>query len=160
LAAGYGWVVLAGLLTAALGSAAAIVRAMSSATLSAIGSARRPVAVHLAMVLLGGLIASRGQAIIDTMVALNIVYLGAIGVVFVALLRRWQIPAQGAWLAMLAGFSASLIGYLLGWAGLTTLDADLLSLVAGVLASLLVVGWYAAVARLRPVDPASCVRVP
>jgi SSS family solute:Na+ symporter len=160
LAAGYEWVVLAGLLTAALGSAAAIVRAMSSAALSAIGSKCRPGGVHLAMVLLGGLIASRGQAIIDTMVALNMVYLGAIGVVFVALFTRWKIPAQGAWLAMLAGFAASLIGYLLGWAGLTTLDADLLSLVAGLLASLLVAGWYAASARLRPVDPAFCVRAP
>lgn len=160
LAAGYGWVVLAGLLTAALGSAAAIVRAMSSAALSAIGSERRPGGVHLAMVLLGGLIASRGQAIIDTMVALNMVYLGAIGVVFAALFTRWKIPAQGAWLAMLAGLAASLIGYLLGWAGLTTLDADLLSLVAGVLASLLVVWWYATSAPLRPVDPASCVRGP
>lgn len=160
LVTGYEWVVLAGLLTAALGSAAAIVRAMSAATLSAIGSERRPGGVNLAMVLLGGLIASRGQAIIDTMVALNMVYLGAIGVVFVALLMRWQIPAQVAWLAMLAGLAASLMGYLLGWAGLTTLDADLLSLVAGVLASLLVVVWYAAAARLRPVDAASGVRVP
>jgi SSS family solute:Na+ symporter len=160
LAAGYEWVVLAGLLTAALGSAAAIVRAMSAAALSAIGSEHRPGVVNLAMVLLGGLIASRGQAIIDTMVALNMVYLGAIGVVFVALLMRWQITAQGAWWAMLAGLAASLIGYLLGWAGLTALDADLLSLVAGVLASLLVVGWYAAAARLRLVDPASGVRVP
>lgn len=160
LAAGYGWVVLAGLLTAALGSAAAIVRAMSAATLSAIGTEQRPGGVNLAMVLMGGLIASRGQAIIDTMVALNMVYLGAIGVVFVALLTRWPIPAQGAWWAMLAGLAASLIGYLLGWAGLTTLDADLLSLVAGFLASLLVVGWYAAVARLRLVDPASGVHVP
>jgi SSS family solute:Na+ symporter len=160
LAAGYGWVVLAGLLTAALGSAAAIVRAMSSAALSAIGSERRPGGVNLAMVLMGELIASRGQAIIDTMVALNMVYLGAIGVVFAALFTRWQIPAQSAWLAMLAGFTASLMGYLLGWAGLTTLDANLLSLVAGLLASLLVAGWYAVSSRLRPVDPASCVRVP
>lgn len=160
LAAGYGWVVLAGLLTAALGSAAAIVRAMSSAALSAIGSEHRPGWVHLVMVLLGGLIASRGQAIIDTMVALNMVYLGAIGVVYVALLTRWKIPAQGAWLSMLAGFAASLIGYLLGWVGLTTLDADLLSLVAGLLASLLVAGWYASVARLKLVDRASCAREP
>lgn len=60
---------------------------------------------------------------------------------------------------MLAGFSASLIGYLLGWAGFTTLDTDLLSLVAGVLASLFVVGWYAAAARFSPVDQASFVRV-
>jgi solute:Na+ symporter, SSS family len=159
LAAGYGWVVLVGLLTAALGSAAAIVRAMSAATLSAIGSERRPVEVHLVMVLLGGLIASRGQDIIDTMVALNMVYLGSISAVFVALLLGWQIPSQGAWLAMLVGLAASLIGYLLGWAGLTTLDADLLSLLVGVLASLLVVGGHAAAARLRPLDPASGVRV-
>lgn len=159
LDAGHGWVVLAGLLTAALGSAAAIVRAMSSAALSAIDSERRPGGVQLAMVLLGGMIASRGQAIIDTMVALNVVYLGAIGVVFAAQFTRWKIPAQGAWFAMLAGFSASLIGYLLGWAGLTTLDIDLLSLVAGVLASLFVVGWYATAARFSPVDQASFVRV-
>ena len=160
LAAGFGWVMLAVLLTAALGSASAIVRAMSSAALNTVDSARRPGWVNLAMVLLGGLIALRGQAIIDTMVALNMVYLGAIGVVFLAQFTRWKIPAQGAWFAMLAGFFASLTVYLLGWTGLTTLDTDLLSLVAGVLASLLVVWWYATAARFRPVDPASCVHVP
>jgi len=160
LAAGYGWVMLAVLLTAALGSAAAIVRAMSSAALSAIDSERHPGWVHLAMVLLGGLIALRGQAIIDTMVALNMVYLGAIAVVFVAQFTSWKIPAQSAWFAMLAGIFASLTPYLLCWAGLTTLDTDLLSLMAGVLASLLVVGWYVCAARFRPVDPASCVHVP
>ena len=157
LAAGYGWMVLLGLLTAALGSAAAIVRAMSLAALSAIDSEYRPGKGHLAMVLLGGLISVRGQAIIDTMVGLNMVYLGAIAVVFLMQFTHWKIPAQGAWFAMLAGFFASLTGYLLGWAGLTTLDTDLLSLVAGVLASLLVVGGYAA-AGFRPVDTASCVR--
>jgi SSS family solute:Na+ symporter len=111
------------------------------------------------MVLLGGLIASRGQAIIDTMVALNMVYLGAIGVVFVALFIGWKISAQGAWVAMMAGFAGSLMGYLLGWAGLTSLDADLLSLAAGLLASLLVFGSYAAAASLKVVDLASPVRV-
>lgn len=160
LAAGYEWVVLAGLLTAALGSAAAIVRAMSSAVLSAIGPQRRRSMVNLAVVLMGGLIASRGQAIIDTMVALNMVYLGAIGVVFVALFTPWRISPHGAWSAMLAGFSASLIGYVLGWAGLTTLDADLLSLVTGLLASLLVAGWHTGSGRLKPADPASSALVP
>lgn len=160
LAAGYGWLVLAGLLTAALGSAVAIVRAMTSAALSAIGQALRPGAVQLIMVLLGGLIASRGQAIIDTMVALNMVYLGAIGVVFMALLTRWQVPARCAWWAMLAGLTASLAGYLWGWAGLTALDADLLSLVAGVVASLLTLGGYAVATRLRLLESRSGVRVP
>jgi SSS family solute:Na+ symporter len=158
LASGYEWVMLAGLLTAALGSAAAIVRAMSSAALSATDCKYPPVWVNLAMVLLGGLIASRGQSIIDTMVALNMVYLGAICVVFVTLFVGWKISAQGAWSAMLSGFSASLMGYLFGWAGWTTLDADLLSLAAGLLASLLVFGWYAASASLKPVDLASQVR--
>jgi SSS family solute:Na+ symporter len=159
LASGYGWVMLAGLLTAALGSAAAIVRAMGSAASDALGSKCQSAWVHIAMVLLGGLIASRGQAIIDTMVALNMVYLGAIGVVFVALFIGWKISAQGAWVAMMAGFAGSLMGYLLGWAGLTSLDADLLSLAAGLLASLLVFGSYAAAASLKVVDLASPVRV-
>lgn len=148
LAPGYEWIVLAGLLAAALGSAAAIVRAMSSAVLGAIGPQRRLSIVNLAVVSVGGLIASRGQAIIDTMVALNIVYLGAIGVVFVALFMPWRISPQAAWSAMLAGFYASLIGYVLGWAGLTSVDADLLSLVTGLLVSFLVVGWHACSGQL------------
>jgi SSS family solute:Na+ symporter len=150
--------ILLGLLTAALGSAAAIVRAMSSAALSTMGSKDQSSWANLAMVLLGGLIAARGQAIIDTMVALNMVYLGAIGVVFVALTMRWKISAQGAWLTMLAGFTASLLGYALGWAGWTTLDTDLVSLVAGLMASLLVFGLYAVTSQLTPVDLASHVR--
>jgi SSS family solute:Na+ symporter len=111
------------------------------------------------MVLLGGLIASRGQSIIDTMVALNMVYLGAIGVVFVTLFMRWKISTQGAWVAMMSGFGGSLMGYFFGWAGFTTLDADLLSLTAGLLASLLVFVSYAAAAALKPIDLASAVRV-
>ena len=158
LASGYGWMILLGLLTAALGSAAAIVRAMSSAALSTMGSKDQSSWANLAMVLFGGLIAARGQAIIDTMVALNMVYLGAIGVVFVALTMRWKISAQGAWLTMLAGFTASLLGYALGWVGWTTLDTDLVSLVAGLLASLLVFGLYAVTSHLTPVDLASHVR--
>jgi SSS family solute:Na+ symporter len=159
LASGYGWVMLAGLLTAALGSAAAIVRAMGSAASDALGAKGQTAWVNIAMVLLGGLIASRGQAIIDTMVALNMVYLGAIGVVFATLFMRWKISAQGAWAAMIAGFAGSLLGYLLGWAGWTTLDADLLSLTAGLLASLVVFGSYAAAACLKAVDLATPVRV-
>lgn len=160
LAAGYGWMVLAVLLTAALGSAAAIVRAMTSATLSALGRRHSSGAVHLSMVLLGGLIASRGQAIVDTMVALNMVYLGAIGVVFVALLTPWRLPARCAWWAMQAGWMASAAGYVCGWAQLTHWDADVLSLVAGVLASLLTIAAYAAAQGLNPVDSRSGVRVP
>jgi SSS family solute:Na+ symporter len=159
LASGYGWVMLAGLLTAALGSAAAIVRAMGSAASDALGSKGQTAWVNIAMVLLGGLIASRGQSIIDTMVALNMVYLGAIGVVFVTLFMRWKISTQGAWVAMMSGFAGSLMGYFFGWAGFTTLDADLLSLTAGLLASLLVFVSYAAAAALKPVDLASAVRV-
>jgi SSS family solute:Na+ symporter len=158
LASSYGWVVLAGLLIAALGSAAAIVRAMGAATQSAIGPKVQPGWIHLAMVLLGGLIASRGQAIIDTMVALNMVYLGAIGVVFVALFLRWRISDQGAWASMVAGFTGSLLGYLAGWAGLATLDADLLSLLVGLAASFAVFGSYALSASPTPVDLASHVR--
>jgi SSS family solute:Na+ symporter len=131
---------------------------MSSAALSTMDSKNRSGWANLAMVLLGGLIAARGQSIIDTMVALNMVYLGAIGVVFVALSMRWKISAQGAWLTMLAGFAASLLGYALGWAGWITLDADLMSLVAGVLTSLLVFGMYAVTSHLTPVDLASHVR--
>jgi solute:Na+ symporter, SSS family len=159
LASGYGWAMLIGLLTAALGSAAAIVRAMSAATLSAVDYKHQSDGTNLVMILLGGLIASRGQAIIDTMVALNMVYLGAIGVVLVALLVRWKVSAQSAWLAMLAGFIASLLGYVYGWAGLTTLDTDLFSLVAGLLASLLVFGLCAVTTRTTKVDLVSPVRV-
>lgn len=159
MALGYGWAMLIGLLTAALGSAAAIVRAMTSATLGAISHKHQSDGTNLVMILLGGLIASRGQAIIDTMVALNMVYLGAIGVVLVALLVRWKVSAQTAWFSMLAGFTASLMGYVCGWAGLTSLDTDLVSLVAGLLASLFVFGLHAVATRSTTVDLVSPVRV-
>lgn len=160
LAAGYGWVVLAVLLTAALGSAAAIVRAMTSAMQSALGRERPSVAIHLSMVLLGGMIASRGQAIVDTMVALNMVYLGAIGVVFVALFTPWHIPPRCAWWAMQAGWTASTVAYLFGWAGLTAWDADVLSLVTGVLASLVTLLGYTAANGLSAMGSRPGVRVP
>jgi hypothetical protein len=91
-------------------------------------------------------------------VALNMVYLGAIGVVFVALFLRWRISDQGAWASMVAGFTGSLLGYLAGWAGLATLDADLLSLLVGLAASFAVFGSYALSASPTPVDLASHVR--
>ena len=159
LASGYGWALLIALLTAALGSAAAIVRAMASATVGAMGDKLTSSGVNLAMLLLGGLIASRGQAIIDTMVALNMVYLGAIGAVLLALVLRWKVSAQTAWLAMLAGFTASLMGYVYGWAGLTALDTDLVSLGAGVLAALLVFAVSALTSRATAVDLVSPLRV-
>lgn len=159
LASGYGWAMLTGLLTAALGSAAAIVRAMTSAAMGATDHKHQSGGINLVMILTGGLIASRGQAIIDTMVALNMVYLGAIGVVLVALLVRWTISAQAAWRSMLAGFTASLMGYVCGWAGLTSLDTDLVSLMAGLLASLFVLGLHALATRSTTVDLVSPVRV-
>lgn len=130
---------LIALSAAALGSGAAILRAMTSALASA--APRRPSATHPGLALLalalGAVVAGRGQGIVDTMVSVNVVYIASIAVCFAALLRGASMTPLHAGAIMAAGFSASLAVYLAGWAGWLAEDADIVSLACGLGASMM-----------------------
>lgn len=131
---------LAALSTAALGSGAAIVRAMASAMAAALPRARpasHP-AWSIAALAAGALLAARGQGIVDTMVSVNVVYLASVGWLFVLLLRGTSLPARKAGIVMASGLAASGATYLAGWAGWIGRDADTVSLVGGLAVSAIV----------------------
>jgi SSS family solute:Na+ symporter len=134
-------VMLATLGFAALGSAAAIVRAMTAA-LAAVAPRALPSphrVLPVAALVIGALLAARGQGIIDTMVSVNVVYIASVAVPFVALLGRRGIPGSCVLLAMMAGFVAAAVAYLAGWWGWIDARIDAVSLFSGLAASLLAV---------------------
>lgn len=139
---------LAALSTAALGSGAAIVRAMAGAMAAAAPSARNTnhFGWSIAALAAGGLLAARGQGIVETMVSVNVVYLASVGWLFVQLLRGATLPAVQAGLVMGSGLAASGATYLAGWVGWIEGDTDTVSLVGGLGVSAVVglicaVGW-------------------
>lgn len=124
---------LAALSTAALGSGAAIVRAMASAMAAASPAARDANHLGWSIAALGaaGVLAARGQGIVETMVSVNVVYLASVGWLFVLLLRGATLPATQAGLVMGAGLAASGAAYLAGWAGWLDGDVNTVSLAGG-----------------------------
>ena len=131
------WVLLATLLGAALGSGAAISRAMASAAIATLPLLQRakPTAVNAFVVAVGALVAARGQAIVSTMVSLNIVYIASIAVGFAALYCGLPVRAGAVRAAMYAGFATSLSVYVWGWVSPAPAHFDLLSLILGLAAS-------------------------
>lgn len=129
---------------AALGSGAAILRAMTSALTSALAcalsgrrSATQPVLAVLALAI-GAAVAGRGQGIVDTMVSVNVIYIASIAVCFASLMRGTRAtpmsPAH-AGAIMAVGFSVSLAVYLAAWAGGISNGSDVVSLACGLGAS-------------------------
>jgi SSS family solute:Na+ symporter len=143
---------LAALSTAALGSGAAIVRAMASAMAAASPWARNTnhLGWSISALAFGGILVARGQGIVDTMVSLNVVYLASVGWLFVLLLRGTALPARHAGLVMSSGVVVSGAAYLAGWAGWIEHDADTVSLVGGLCVSM-VVGLVCAMGAPRSV---------
>ncbi len=126
---------LAALSTAALGSGAAILRAMTSALASAMPDRGGGSVLALA---LGAVVAARGQAIVDTMVSVNMVYLASVAVCAgAALIGRPMTPARSL-ATMTTGFVASAAAYVLSWSGVDLGEADLVSLSTGLFTSGLV----------------------
>jgi SSS family solute:Na+ symporter len=139
LANGMGAGMLVALSIAALGSGAAVLRAMASATSETLPvrwGSHCWVASGLSL-LIGAILASRDQGIVETMVSVNIIYLASIGVCFVALLANISLPPHHARAAMLAGLGVSVGVYLANWTGMLGpgSQADAVSLLAGVAAS-------------------------
>ena len=128
---------LGALSAAALGSGAAIVRAMTSALASATPGAHRASQPVLAAVSIavGAALAARDQGIVDTMVSVNVIYIASVGVVFAALLRGIVVPVAHAGAIMATGFSVAFATYVAGWTGWLGESADIVSLVSGLGAS-------------------------
>ncbi len=137
LGAAAGKILLLGLSAAALGSGAAILRAMTSALSSAttrFGTSESPW-LALCALSIGAALAARGQGIVATMVSVNIVYIGSVGALFVALLAGWKLTPHPALRTMAAGVIASLVVYVMSWTGRLEGNGDFLSLAAGLLVS-------------------------
>ncbi|ACB33151.1 conserved hypothetical protein [Leptothrix cholodnii SP-6] len=134
LGSGAETILLAALSTAALGSGAAILRAMSSALASALPRRRGTSVLAL---FLGAVIAGRGQAIVDTMVSVNMVYLASVAVCAGAVFIGKPLAPSRALATMGAGFAASASIYAASWCGLEFGDADLVSLSGGLVGSAL-----------------------
>jgi SSS family solute:Na+ symporter len=140
--AGPAWLLLATLLGAALGSGAAVTRAMTDAaasTMPALRHAPRGAASGL-IVVAAALVALRGQAIVGTMVSLNIVYIASVALGFAALFGGVAWSPRAVRVSMVCGFAASAAAYAAGWIGWMR-DADLWSLLAGLAASGIGAGW-------------------
>ena len=141
--------VLISLSAAALGSGAAITRAIADALHSAAGGGKTASRTAMGIVALGiaTALTTRGQGIVATMVSVNVIYIGSIAVTFAALLAGWRLTPAEASFVMGTGFAASLATYLAHWAGVRLGDGDLVSLMAGLLASASVFLWLAALRK-------------
>ena len=130
---------LLALSAAALGSGAAILRAMASALASAMPTRfpERHPALALGALGLGAVVASRGQGIVDTMVSVNVIYIASIAICLAALVRGTALSPRRAATIMATGFATSVAVYIAGWAGWLAGDPDVASLVAGLGASAL-----------------------
>ncbi|TAL93145.1 MAG: hypothetical protein EPN73_22475 [Paraburkholderia sp.] len=104
------------LVTTALGSASSILRAMSDAA-SMFGqpSVMRPVWSRALAVLLGVVVASRSQSLVDMMVELNLVYIAAVGPLLALSMLRIRVCDRAANAAMTLACTISLAGYVIRW---------------------------------------------
>jgi SSS family solute:Na+ symporter len=136
LAGGLGAAMLVALSLAALGSGAAILRAMASAMSTTHSGKSRPKLASAAALIIGATLASRDQGIVETMVSVNIIYLASVGVCFVALLADINLTPQRAKATMVARLFVSGGVYAASWMGLLSTQADASSLVAGLAASM------------------------
>ena len=103
----------------ALGSASAILRAMSEAT-AKLGppSIAKPVRSRVIPVFLGALVACRPQSLVDMMVDLNVVYIAAVCPLLALNALHVRISDGAAKAAMATACIISVVGYLVRWAAL------------------------------------------
>lgn len=100
---------LLALSAAALGSAAAILRAMTGALAVAVRGRMLPGSKRCGLLVLlgGGWLAARGEGIIATMVAVNVIYIASVGIALCALILRHPLSPIQARSVMALGFAAS-----------------------------------------------------
>ena len=133
LAAAAGPVMLGVLGMAALGSGAAVLRAMASA-LEAARPRRAPtspiVLAAIPMAVATSLTAT-GLPIVDTMVSVNVVYIASVGVSLFGLLRgKDGDPVDETW-SIAAGFVGAVAAFVPTWAGWSIPNVELIALLVG-----------------------------
>jgi solute:Na+ symporter, SSS family len=132
-----GSIFLIGLLGAALGSGAAILRAMTSALKTATGGSIRIMQLSSSLIVLaiGAMLAIFGQGIVATMVSVNIIYIASISIVFGFLIAGHPLDKKCAAWVMTSGFVSSTVVYALRGANVIGPDADLTALLVGLFTS-------------------------
>lgn len=133
VAAAAGPVMLGVLGMAALGSGAAVLRAMVSALEAARprqASASPIVLAAIAMAVAAALTAT-GLPIVDTMVSVNVVYIASVGVSLFGLLRgKDGDPVDETW-SIAAGFIGAVAAFIPTWAGWPLPNVELIALLLG-----------------------------
>lgn len=133
IAAAAGPVMLGVLGMAALGSGAAVLRAMVSALEAARprrASASPIVLAAIALAVAAALTAS-GLPIVDTMVSVNVVYIASVGVSLFGLLRgKGGDPVDETWVIG-AGFIGAVTAFTPTWAGWALPNVELIALILG-----------------------------
>lgn len=124
---------LIALSTAALGSAAAILRTMARALARATTwlAGAPPSVLDLVAIAMAGLMAATGQGIVDTMVSANVVYIASVGPVFVAILTGYSLSGTRATRSVAAGFATASTAQVLARVTELPWDPHLVSLAAG-----------------------------
>ncbi|MEZ5663128.1 MAG: hypothetical protein R3E94_06300 [Burkholderiaceae bacterium] len=158
IAGGLGAGMLVALSLAALGSGAAILRAMASAMSTIQSGKSRSRLASAAALIIGAALASRDQGIVETMVSVNIIYLASVGVCFVALLADISLTPQRARATMVAGLVVSGCVYEASWLDLLAPQSDALSLGAGLAASMGVAVGFGLVAGHQRADATKSCR--
>lgn len=137
IAAAAGPVMLGVLGMAALGSGAAVLRAMVCALEAARprrASASPIVLAAIAMAVAAALTAT-GLPIVDTMVSVNVVYIASVGVSLFGLLRgKDGDPVDETW-SIAAGFIGAVAAFVPTWAGLPVRNVELIALLVGLTAA-------------------------
>ncbi|MEM5386416.1 sodium:solute symporter [Paraburkholderia phymatum] len=143
-----GLLCICAILLAALGSGAAVARAMISALVALHPfDKRRAAAWRLPVIAIGCAIATDGQAIVSTIVSLNIVYVSAVGVLFLLHEMGRYVTPRCAFILLVSGSATSLLVAAAHWTGLGNIP-KWLPLPAGLAASAFVLcGWQLTVAR-------------
>ncbi|MBW9105083.1 hypothetical protein [Paraburkholderia phenoliruptrix] len=137
------------LVGAALGSASSILRAMSDAVaMFGRPSVMRPFWSRALPALLGIVVASRQQSLVDMMVGLNLIYIAAVAPLLALSLLHVSISGRAANTAMAIACAISLADYLIRWETNTALP-EVPPLLASIAAALAVVGLYRAGDRLQ-----------
>ena len=132
-----GSIFLLGLLGAALGSGAAILRAMTSALKTATDGRISNMQLRSSLVVLGigATLAILGQGIVATMVSVNIIYIASISIVFGFLVAGRPLDKKCAAWVMTSGFVASTVVYALRGVNFIDGDVDLAALLVGLCTS-------------------------
>jgi SSS family solute:Na+ symporter len=137
LAAAAGPLMLGVLGTAALGSGAAVLRAMVSALQAArpLRAASSPLSLAAIAVAAATALTATGLPIVDTMVSVNVVYIASVGVSLFGLLRAKCGDALDETWAIAAGFIGAVAVFVPMWAGWSIPNVELIALLVGLMSA-------------------------